>query len=115
MAPKKESSTYTPLSDIEDIDLENDSDTTLGSNRFPSTSPKPASRRRSTHISPRTARIECLLVWVRWGSVIILQSLILFFLLKGRKTDMNEGDEDWVPADTETGGDINGLYVPRES
>ncbi|PQE08911.1 Thioesterase domain-containing protein [Rutstroemia sp. NJR-2017a WRK4] len=113
MSPKKESSTYTPLSDIEDIDLENDSDTTLGSNRFPSTSPKPTSRRRSQHTSPKTTRIECLLVWVRWGSVIILQSLILFFLLKGKKKEGNDGGDSWSLADTETGGDINGLYVPQ--
>jgi hypothetical protein len=111
MSPKKESSIYAPLADIEDIDLENDSDTTLSSNRFPSTSPKTKPRRTS----PGTARMECLLVWVRWGSVIILQSLILFFLFKEKKKEVGDGDESWGLADTETGGDINGLYVPRES
>ncbi|QDS71425.1 hypothetical protein FKW77_003424 [Venturia effusa] len=90
---------------LADPDLENDSDTTLGSTILLEKNTK-RRRRASNRPAPHS-----LLTWIRWTIVILLQSFIIFLLLrssgtKGRKTSR------WSPADTETGGDINGLYVP---
>jgi hypothetical protein len=85
--------------DINYKDLDSDSDTTLGSTDLHGKRTK--RRRRQCHQSEST------LTWFRWGSLVALQSviLVLIVLKMGRK-------EGWTTTDTETGGDVNGLYVP---
>jgi len=96
---------YSSLDGAEDIDLENDSDTTLASTGFLT---RQNLKRPSRH--PSSARIQILLTWLRWGAVIALQSAILAVLLLANKE--TPPVEAWSLAETETGGDINGLYRP---
>lgn len=92
---------------LADADLENDSDTTLGSTGFLE---KGTKRRRRFSKNPAT---QSLFTWVRWSIVILLQSVILFLLVRSSQPT-NRKTPGWSQADTETGGDINGLYVPSK-
>ena len=105
-SPKKESK-YASLQDIEDLDLENDSDTTLASEGFLGTN---GTKRPSRYA--RNTKVQTILTWCRWGLIVTLQSAMIFLLLRTRTTTESKG---WTQADTETGGDINGLYEPCES
>jgi hypothetical protein len=96
-------SSYSPIEKIADYDhdLENDSDTTLASASFLS---KSTSRRAS-----KNARsTQNTLVWLRWSAILVTQSIMCLLLLKTRAPV-------WTAAEAETGGDINGLYVPSKS
>lgn len=92
---------------IEDADLENDSDTTLGSEGFLE---KRAKRQRRRCRKPS---LQSALTWFRWTLVIMLQSVIIFLLLRDTK-EPDVKSTAWSQADTETGGDINGLYIPSK-
>jgi hypothetical protein len=105
-SPKKESR-YSSLEEAEDLDLENDSDTTLASEGFLG---KNTTKRPSRH--SRNSKIQSALTWSRWGFIVTLQSIVIFLLLRSPAT--TEKKKGWTQADTETGGDINGLYVPCE-
>ncbi|TAQ91305.1 hypothetical protein B7494_g276 [Chlorociboria aeruginascens] len=99
MASTKESR-YSTI-EREDHDLENDSDTTLASEGFLKTS----SKRQSRH--SRTSKVQNYLTWLRWGFVVGMQTVIILILSIRKPTS-----DEWNPSKTETGGDINGLYVP---
>ncbi|KAH8603102.1 hypothetical protein B0O99DRAFT_20747 [Bisporella sp. PMI_857] len=88
---------------ILDIDLENDSDTTLTSTGFLKSNgdAKRQSRRRR-------ARSEAL-VWLRWSAIITMQSIIVLQLFRNGAKMARTG---WTQGETETGGDVNGLYIP---
>jgi hypothetical protein len=111
MAAKE--SRYTSLDDdVEDIDLENDSDTTLASDGFLG---KNNAKRINKHA--KSSRLETILTWSRWGTIVFLQGLILVLLLptSGVLSDgWSMGGSGWSQSKTETGGDINGLYIPSE-
>lgn len=120
MSPKESASIYQPISemDIEEIDLENDSDTTLGSHRekYTTTKLSPLSRLRKIFKDKKSNRkLNNVLMWARWGVVVLMQGLIVVLLLRNGKNSEAHNEEGWVPGDTETGGDINGLYIPRKS
>jgi hypothetical protein len=101
--PTKEQK-YSPLK-VAYADLEDDSDTTLGSTEFLGKRTK----RRKRHC--QNSCVQYALTWFRWGSVVVLQSIILVLLLQNIKSNRKPG---WTETDTETGGDVNGLYVPCE-
>jgi hypothetical protein len=104
-------SRYTSLDDVEDVDLENDSDTTLASDGF-------LRKNNSKRISKygKSPRLEAILTWARWGTIVLLQGLILVLLLptSGVLIDGWSMVGGWSQSETETGGDINGLYIPSE-
>jgi hypothetical protein len=81
--------------------LDEDSDTTLGSADLH----EKRSKRRKRICQPSRST----LTWFRWGSLLVMQSTILVLLVLNTRTTSKEG---WTKADTETGGDVNGLYVP---
>jgi hypothetical protein len=111
MAAKQ--SRYTSLEDdIEDIDLENDSDTTLASDGF-----LEKNNARRINKSTKNSRLENILTWSRWSIIVLLQGLIIVLLLptSGVLSDgWSMGGSGWSQSKTETGGDINGLYIPSE-
>ena len=102
---QKKEQRYSSLEGAEDLDLENDSDTTLASSGFLGKTGKRTSR------NSRNSRIQLTLTWFRWGFVVVLQSIILVLLLEQTNISFQIG---WTQAETETGGDINGLYIPRK-
>ena len=104
MSTSEKQSKYSSLDTFDDLDLGHESDTTLASNGF-------LGHRDSK--KPRTSRaktIQQALTWLRWGFVVILQCIILLAIFL--KSD--HVDERWNQSKTETGGDINGLYIPSE-
>jgi len=98
-----------------DIDLENDndSDTTLASDRFlEKYDPSRTDRSESS-------RLRSILTWSRWGVVVFLQGIIIMLLLPTSGVLSEEWSfkglgpaAGWDQSKTETGGDINGLYIP---
>ena len=106
MASPKKESRYSTLQGVDDLDLENDSDTTLASEGFLG---KNVAKRPSRY--SRNSKVQTILTWIRWGLIVALQSVMIFLLLRSTSAPAKEG---WTQADTETGGDINGLYVPCE-
>jgi len=92
---------------LADADLENDSDTTLGSTGFLEKSTK-----RRTRFSKRLAT-QSLFTWIRWIIMVLLQSVIIFLLVRNNQPTDRKTSR-WSQADTETGGDINGLYIPSK-
>lgn len=48
-------------------------------------------------------------VWLRWGVVLFFQSIIIVLLIPGSGL---MGGTKWDESMTETGGDVNGLYIP---
>jgi hypothetical protein len=103
MASKE--SRYASIDEAEDLDLENDSDTTLASDGFLG---KNNAKRISKYT--KTSRIQTVLTWFRWGTIVLLQGLILVLLLP--TSGVLSGG--WSQSKTETGGDVNGLYIPSE-
>lgn len=100
-------SRYTSIDDVEDVDLENDSDTTLASEGFLGKNTK----RLSKHT--RSSRLETILTWSRWATIVVLQGIILVVVLPTSGVLSSQSSTgDWVQTKTETGGDINGLYIP---
>jgi hypothetical protein len=80
-------------------DIDSDSDTTLGSADLHGKRTK--RRKRQCH------QTQSALTWFRWASVVTLQSIILILIVLKMSHK-----EDWRKSDTETGGDVNGLYIP---
>jgi hypothetical protein len=120
MAPTMKPNKYSTLEDvddIDDIDLENDSDTTLASDGFLG-----KNNLKRIQKSVKSSRLQLGLTWFRWSVLVLLQGLIIILLLPTSGT-LNDtwsslkgglkGGFD--PARTETGGDINGLYIPSKS
>ena len=91
--------------DFDELDLEHDSDTTLASHGF--LEPRISKKLRTS----RAKNIQHALTWLRWGFVVILQCIIILVIIF--KSDHHD-DERWDQSKTETGGDINGLYIPSE-
>jgi hypothetical protein len=90
----------------DDSDIENHSDTTLDSGELFAGLMKQSSR------DTRKNRTQLPFTWFRWITITILQVAILIHL----KQDGNQTCKKlWTAAKTETGGDINGLYVPSMS
>ena len=87
-------------------DSEDDSDTTLASMEFLGKRNKRQRRYLQRTIVPLAS--TCFL----WGSIIILQIIILAMLVRNTKSNHGSG---WTATNTETGGDVNGLYVPSEN
>ena len=88
-----------------DIDLENDSDATLASTGFLKKNGESKKQTRA-----RSARSN-MLVWLRWCTIVVLQGIIVLQLFR------NGGEmksSNWTQSETETGGDVNGLYIPSE-
>jgi hypothetical protein len=108
MAAKE--SRYMSINVAEDIDLEDDSDTTLASDRFLG---KNSAKRIIKYKT--NSRLQIVLTWFRWTIVIVLQGFILILLLPTSGV-LSKGWSmgDWSQSKTETGGDINGLYIPSE-
>ncbi|PQE31006.1 hypothetical protein CJF32_00006036 [Rutstroemia sp. NJR-2017a WRK4] len=67
-------------------------------------SPSPSGKRISRHRERKRKAI--MLEWLRWSAVILLQVVIIVLLF------WHPG-EGWTPEKTETGGDINGIYIPH--
>jgi hypothetical protein len=115
--------------DIED----NDSETTLANEGFLS---------KRSNLASKSSRLQNILTWIRWGTIVFLQGIIIILLLPtsgimdsgwglgliggGGKVkgdgivqagvvpvDKSIGGK-WNAGKTETGGDVNGLYVPCE-
>ncbi|TVY26081.1 hypothetical protein LHYA1_G004311 [Lachnellula hyalina] len=120
---KPQTSKYTTLPprdslDDLDIDLENDSDTTLASTGFLAKKPTKSDRmhmmlgNRYENDNPKeSSRIPTALTWIRWGVVIFLQCVIIVFLFLLRPAGTGK-DMGWSTGETETGGDVSGLYIP---
>jgi len=104
MSTIKKETRYSSLSPVEELDLENDSDSTLASSGFLGKNGSQPRRRPS-----KSSNAQRALMWLRWGSIVTLQGIIVLLLLWKRSED-----GVWSQVDTETGGDINGLYVPRK-
>lgn len=105
MSAQKKESRYESLKGVEDLDLENDSDTTLASEGFLG---KNSAKRPNRH--SRNWKVQTALTWSRWGFIVVLQTIMILLLLRSSPT----AEKSWTQADTETGGDINGLYIPCE-
>lgn len=115
---------YSSIDDvIDDVDLENDpydneSDVTAYSEGLLDQKRAISPPRKSTSLSRRSSKLNIFLTWFRWGTVVLLQTVILFVLL-WRKDPSEYLDSDTIEEAirlgekmTETGGDINGLYKP---
>lgn len=99
-APKN---SYSPIEKHNDFDLENDSDDTLTSTFLGKNGSSGKGKRAQAR------RTQTVLTWIRWSVIVVMQSTIVWLLLKSGK----RMDGRWTQADTETGGDVNGLYVPK--
>ncbi|RDL40111.1 Uncharacterized protein BP5553_00090 [Venustampulla echinocandica] len=109
MSSKTRESRYISIGETEeiDLDLENDSDTTLASTGFlekQNTSRRPLARYEAR------SRLQSVLTWFRWGVIVFLQGVIVMLLLPSSGIL----DSGWNEAKTETGGDVNGLYIPTK-
>ncbi|TVY37322.1 hypothetical protein LOCC1_G007037, partial [Lachnellula occidentalis] len=113
------SSTHPPRDSIDDlsIDLENDSDTTLlSSSSSYSTSPNkktpPSSRSRKWKWNKHSPDA---LTWIRFTILVSLQLIIILLFSSSSlfsHAHPHTAGEEWSTSDTETGGDVNGLYKP---
>ncbi|TVY42185.1 Oxidase ustYa, partial [Lachnellula cervina] len=100
-----------------DLDLEtsSDSDTTLASTSF---LPKPKTTKPATnHPRSRARRIPAALTltWLRWSVLVFLQAVVIFCLVRPRAhtgTRTGTAGKEWQSTETETGGDVSGLYRP---
>lgn len=88
------------------VDVEDDSDTTLGSENGLSTKTR---RRRRLHAT--ISRRDTVLTWFRWGSIATLQIIMIVLVVQ---SSLSKNNGAWRAEDTETGGDINGLYIPSK-
>jgi hypothetical protein len=116
MKPNKYS-TLDDVDDIDDIDLENDSDTTLASDGFLG-----KNNIKRIQKSVKSSRLQLGLTWFRWSVLVLLQGFIIILLLPTSGTLSDTWSSlagglkgGFDPARTETGGDINGLYIPSKS
>lgn len=122
--------------DLEDAD--NESETTLANE---SNEANGFLSKRSNRKS-KSSRLSTILTWIRWGTIVFLQGIIIILLLPtsglmdsgwgmglvGKGGEKGDGivqpgvvvkdssvGGKWTAGKTETGGDVNGLYVPSES
>lgn len=110
LSMEKQQGRYASLGDheLEEQDLGHESDTTACSEGF--LGKKAGGEKR---MMSRAKRAQMALVWVRWGTVIGLQLLIvmlLFWRIPNATDEMGSGGFENV----ETGGDINGLFKTCE-
>jgi hypothetical protein len=104
-----------------DVDLENDdhSETTLASDGFLGKYNSSRMDRIDRH--ENNSRLRTIFTWSRWGIVVFLQGIIIMLLLPTSGV-LSEGwslkglgsASGWDQSKTETGGDINGLYIPSK-
>jgi len=109
MSSLEKQARYVSLEDqsLEEQDLGHESDTTACSDGFLGKKGGSGGEKRLS----RAKRTEMMLTWVRWGTVVSLQLLIvmlLFWRLPSASDEM--GSEEYGTASVETGGDINGLF-----
>lgn len=99
-----------------DLENDNDSDTTLASDHFLNKYPSSNSRHENS------STLRTILSWSRWGIIVFLQGIIIILLLPTSGV-LSEGwslkgfgsATGWDQTKTETGGDVNGLYIPSKS
>lgn len=103
-SPLKNETRYNELNNGDDIvDLGHESDTTACSDAFLKQAAGPARRVRQ---SSRGRKTPNMMAWMRWGSIIMLQTGILMMLALVYKMLQLNG-RSW---DVETGSDINGIF-----
>lgn len=104
MSPLKSEKRYDTIEEENDIaDLGHESDTTACSEGFL----KPSSpSQRKIRGSSKVTRSSNAITWIRWATVIVLQSAVLIVLVLVYKTQKLYGGS-W---DVETGSDVNGLF-----
>lgn len=111
MAHLEKSNRYSSIEDheLEDQDLDSDSDTTACSHHEQGDDFLQKGGQRIGRKSSRALRKQNILTWIRWGSIVALQLIMILVLL------LREGDK---PKETmkaiETGDDINGLFKTRK-
>jgi hypothetical protein len=129
MALEKKNSPYQDHTrhSIESIDLDlendNDSETTLASDSFLSKQ-DPLHRSYTTRSQQQSnaQRLSSILTWMRWSIVVVLQGVIIMLLLPASGVLDNgwslngtgSGEKGWDISMTETGGDVNGIYIPSK-
>lgn len=129
MASRKENSPYLDhvRHSIESIDLDledhdNESETTLASDSFLAKQ-DPLNKHYSTRSQQvsKAQRLSNLLTWIRWSVVVLLQGVIIMLLLPasgvlgdGWSLKGSSGNGGWEMSMTETGGDVNGIYIPSK-
>lgn len=85
-----------------DFDSGDDSETTLSMDPPITKRESPRRKRAAKRENAKT------LVWLRWGTIVVLQSIIALQLLRnGGQISLSASKRPG----TEAGGDINGLYV----
>jgi hypothetical protein len=96
---------------LDDVDMQEpqsphyyDKSPTSSTQAYPPEGLSPSGKRISRHRERK--RKAKMIEWMRWSAVILLQVVIIGLLLWHR-------GEGWTPEKTETGGDINGIYIPR--
>ncbi|KAH8657406.1 hypothetical protein BGZ60DRAFT_415833 [Tricladium varicosporioides] len=104
----------------EELNDDNDSDATLASTSFLKHTPHHPQKSNTPFIVEeehvhsfrcnRQPRWQIVLTWIRWSIVVFLQGIILMLLLP--RSGILDGG--WDIKDTETGGDVNGLYIPTK-
>lgn len=102
----KNASKYSRLS--YDADIENDSDATrTGSTTSLEKIPLPRwdAHNSSSVLKREISFTDTLLVWLRWGTVVGLQIIIVVLLLRPSNKTLTQ-----EPRVVETGSDINGIY-----
>jgi len=117
MAPQHPAK-YVAISPRSSIDLENDSDTTLASDSFLSNKGTLSSAKRISRYE-RSSKLTLILTWVRWGIVVFLQMIIIVILMPTDGGMSFPSVQSWLKGGwsidkTETGGDVNGLYIPSK-
>lgn len=98
--------------ELEEQDLGHESDTTACSEGF--LGKKGNVGANGEKRMSRTKRAQMALTWVRWGTIVGLQLVIvmlLFWKLPSSSDEMGSGEFGTV----ETGGDINGLFKTCKS
>lgn len=130
MAPfMKEDTRYDSLDLDVDLENDNDSETTLASDGFLG-----KNNLKRIERSEKSSRLQAILTWTRWSITIFLQGIIIMLLLPTSGVLSEEGwslksfglgsgsvgsvpgsPSGWDQSKTETGGDVNGLYIPSMS
>ncbi|TVY87276.1 Oxidase [Lachnellula willkommii] len=131
--PHVQTTKYHPISNttrdsIDNLypDLESSSSTSTSSSTTLLSPPLKPDRMRNTNRyenSRSRTRIPTSVTWIRWGVVVSLQGVIIMLLFRLRpgtgKVDSGDiggggvgGKGEWKSTETETGGDVSGLYRP---
>jgi hypothetical protein len=95
----------------DEADVGNESDTTAYSEQSLERKKLSSRRhRRASRSAPsRSPRSQSYLIWLRWATIVALQSVIIVVLVRHPGNPRQLG----TSGEVETGGDINGLYPTR--